>query len=80
MDVKLTKREVAGLVECARWPDGMHVHWKPGTMAKLEAKGLVVKVEGCRSPWDPHRPFTGWRLTDTGRASLSPKDTGGEDA
>lgn len=73
----LTLLEKGALRHCARYPDGMYVAWKPKTMAKLEAKGLVVKKEGCRNAWTV-APFSGWVLTDAGRASLRSPGQGGE--
>ncbi|MBA1157738.1 hypothetical protein [Microvirga mediterraneensis] len=67
--MSLNKLEMAGLQECARWPDGMHFHWKRKTMEKLAAKGLVEKREGCRNGWTV-APFTGWVLTEAGKAAL----------
>lgn len=45
---------------------GLHM----GTLASLEAKGLVVSKRGLGSIAMPHTAIK-WRITDSGRAALS---------
>ena len=70
----LNKMLLRGLEECAIWCKrdgfGMNSHWKPKTMQKLAALGLVEKREGLRSQWGGST-FDGWIVTAAGRDALS---------
>ncbi len=65
--VKLTKQELETLRDVKLYDrSGYHLAWRPKTIAKLAAAGLV------------ERSGAGHRITPAGRAALSTKTEGGE--
>lgn len=74
MAEKLTKLDWTGLKACAEACEpgvnyGMHHAWKPATMARLAFMGLVAKRAGLRTKYTG-KSFTGWSMTEAGRAKL----------
>lgn len=60
----LTHSERDGLRGCSAFPEGYY--WRPKTMEKLEARGLVEKRMGRGCAFAP-----GYFLTAAGRTALS---------
>lgn len=60
-DVRLTKTERIALRDCSQFPAGSYT-WKPATMRRLAAKGLVEAVPANGRP-----KTTACRLTALGR-------------
>ncbi len=64
MGERLTRLELGALMDTATWPHGLPFKWRPKTMPKLEAKGLVSLGRM------PNNFGASWMLTETGRAAL----------